>query len=119
MTYPDDSYATDAVKERFAHLYYHAACVRLEVLVGLLNVIDANGGIEQTPAAVVSQAAAAAADVAQNMRFAQEALSDQIPRRAEPTDAGRLDFPARERGRRVDAPGSGAGGRGLESPKDV
>src|SRR5271170_7340286 len=66
----------EGAKERFAHLHYRAACIRLEVLSQTLNSIEARGGIDQAPSDLLGEALSAAVDVAENLRWSYERKMD-------------------------------------------
>ena len=81
----------DGAKERFAQLHFRAACVRLEILAQMLQTIERDGGLEQAPLTLVNEAVAAAADVAENLRWSYERLTETGHRlTGEPPT---LDFP--------------------------
>lgn len=96
----EQSFPSDGAKERFAQLHFQAACVRLEMLMRILRAIEERGGVDQAPASLVLEAANAAAEVADNLRWASERLQ-QTARREESV---RMDFPA---GRTAPEPRSG------------
>ena len=87
----EQSYPTDGAKERFAQLHFQAACIRLEVLGRILQAIEERGGVEHAPPAMVNEASSAAAEVAENLRWAYERLRQTDIQRAE--EAARMDFP--------------------------
>ena len=84
MTLHDQSLSDQHEGKRFADLYYIAAAARFETLRTLLSQIDAAGGI-QNAKSILSEAADAATDVADNLRYSQHALR--------PTDRPRTNPP--------------------------
>jgi hypothetical protein len=81
----------DDARQRFAHLHFRAACVRLELLSRLLQGIEERGGIAEASPAMVSEAIAAAADISDNLRWCYERLTETTRRVT--MDGARLDFP--------------------------
>ena len=61
------------------------------MLSRILRTIEERGGVEEAPAGLVSEAASAAVEVAENLRWAYERLRQTDLQRAE--DSTRMDFP--------------------------
>jgi hypothetical protein len=81
----------DGAKERFAQLHFRAAAVRLEMLSRMMKAIEERGGVDQVPSAMVNEAATAAAEVTENLRWAYERLRETALARGE--EGSRMDFP--------------------------
>ena len=107
------SLPTDGARERFAQLHFQAACVRMEMLSRILREIDEQGGVEHVPAALVNEAASAATEVAENLRWAQERMRQSDLQRAE--EAAADGFSVWQRRARGAADGAGRRAAGRRS----
>lgn len=70
---------------RYASLYYHAAIARSDMLRELMAQIAAAGGVENAKQ-LLSEAAQAAADLAENLQHSHQALRQVARDRRDPRD---------------------------------